>query len=285
MLVDETISVFISYRNLTHYRKLGYNPIIDKNLEIRTQDLPSSSHVKVIVKCSICESEKTIMYCKYIENKKRHGFYGCKKCSRNKAGLTSIHKYGVDNYSKTQDWKERVEKTNKEKFGYKSNLMNPEYQKKIKNILKEKYGTENFFEINRTKKEIKEKFSIKELVYSLIGDVDLSEDRYEDVIINQDYLKYRNECRRITKSNLKNLLNNWDGTDFYDGEKISENCNLNHNDPKYPTLDHKRSIYFGFVNGISPIEIGSIENLCITKRSINSSKCSMNESEFRDRIG
>lgn len=48
----------------------------------------------------------------------------------------------------------------------------------------------------------------------------------------------------------------------------------------YPTIDHKISVYYGFINNISPEEIGDISNLCITKRWINSTKRDSIESEF-----
>ena len=55
---------------------------------------------------------------------------------------------------------------------------------------------------------------------------------------------------------------------------------LNSNDKNYPTIDHKISIFCGFKNGISCI-IGNINNLCITKRGINSSKNKKNHNEFK----
>lgn len=107
-----------------------------------------------------------------------------------------------------------------------------------------------------------------------------SENFYKPIIDSDDYLIYRNECRRLTNSNIKKLFKDWDGLDYYDGVDISLNFDLNHNDPSYPTIDHKTSIYFGFINKIDPILIGSIENLCITKRSYNSKKRDLCENEF-----
>ena len=74
------------------------------------------------------------------------------------------------------------------------------------------------------------------------------------------------------KTNRKVLFSLWDGIDFYDGENIIDNMNLHHNDRLYPTVDHKISIYNGFKNNISIEVISSIDNLCITKRHINSTK-------------
>jgi hypothetical protein len=65
------------------------------------------------------------------------------------------------------------------------------------------------------------------------------------------------------------LLESWDGYDFYDGEYIKNNFQLHYFDNKYPTIDHKISIYDGFISGISPVEISNIKNLCFTKRITN----------------
>jgi len=270
MIKDKFISIDISYRNITHYRKLGYNPILNEKLEIKTEDLSTSSHVRIIAICEICKNEKEIQYHKYIVNKRRHGFYGCKGCSRQKAALTSIELYGVDNYSKTDEYRKRVEKTNLEKFGYKTNLINPDYIKSIKETLKEKYGTDKFFEIKGSKN--KRKFKSLDLNDILNQSIDYSESKYSDFNITEEYILYRNECRRITNKSLKELINNWNGLDYYDGESIKDNWNLPHIHKDYPTIDHKISIYYGFVNKLSPSEIGNIDNLCITKRTINSSK-------------
>ena len=176
MLKYNKIKVNISYRNYTHYVKLGYDDVvINKYLEIKTEHLPSSSHVKVDVICEICKNENIIIYHKYIMNKKRHGFYGCRSCSRQKAVLTSLEKYGVDNFSKTEEWKNKVEKTNMEKFGYKTNLLNPEYKELIKNRLVEKYGTEEHWKIRKKRKKMIINDSISEIINQ---DIKLSEDLY-----------------------------------------------------------------------------------------------------------
>lgn len=268
MLKFDKINVFISYRNYTHYLKLGYNPTINQNLEILTTHLPSSSHIRTIAICELCKKEVEIQYHKYLMNKNRHGFYGCRSCSRQKAALTSLKKYGVDNYSKTDEWKKRVEETNVKKFGYKTNLLDPEYQEKIKNILIEKYGTDKHWEIRKEKK----KFKFNEIVLDLGEDIKYSEGLYNEDFIYDEYKIYRRECRRLTNRNIKKLYNNWDGKDFYDDEYIYDNLSLDPNDPKYPTIDHKISIYWGFKNEIPAKEISDITNLCITKRSINASK-------------
>ena len=282
MLKDNKIEVDISYRNITHYLKLGYEAYLNNKLEILTEHLPSGSHFVVDVICEICKKNNKIRYHKYLENKKRHNFYGCKSCSRQKAALTSMSKYGVDNYSKTKEWSERVEKTNIEKFGYKTNLISPINKEDIKSKLKKLYGTENFYEINRTGFSLVKKFKINESIDDLTSNIlKYSEDLYDNSLLDKKYLSYRNEVRRLTKSSVKLLIENWNGLDYYSNDNISDNFNLDHNDPNYPTIDHKISIYYGYSKNISFNIISDVTNLCITKRSINSKKRSLTEEEFK----
>lgn len=168
MIKNEKIEVMISYRNVTHYRKLGYSPIINEKLLIETKHLPSNSHFRIDVICEICGKDSNLRYHKYIENRSRHNFYSCKSCSRQKAALTSINKWGVDNYSKTDEFKKRVESTNMSKYGYKTNLISPDYKSKIKDILIEKYGTDKFYEINRDGNTTKNRFKLIENIESLM---------------------------------------------------------------------------------------------------------------------
>lgn len=281
MIKNDKIEVNISYRNITHYRKLGYNPILNENLIISTIHLPSNSHFRIDVICEICGKESNIRYHKYIENRKRHNFYSCKSCSRQKAALTSIEKWGVDNYSKTEEYKERVEITNLEKYGYKTNLISPDYKDKIKDILKDKYGTDKFYNINRNGKNSKKRFKLIDNIEDLMISFENSELFYKDIDSSDGYLLYRNEVRRITRNNIKIFLQKWNGEDYYDSENIMYNYKLDKNDPNYPTIDHKISVYYGFINNIPAEEISSLENLCITKRYINSKKRDLIELEFK----
>lgn len=189
--VKEKIIIHISYRNVTHYLKLGYNATINENLEIQTKDLPSSSHIRLDVICQRCGSITNLRFHKYISNKERGGIYTCRRCRTEKVeSLATIFK---------------------------------------------------------------------------------SEELYED-ISNKNYKLYKNEVRRLSKKSVKTLYTNWNGYDFYDNEYIKEYLNLSHVDNRYPSVDHKISIYYGFINNIPPKEIANISNLCITKRFINSSK-------------
>jgi hypothetical protein len=86
------------------------------------------------------------------------------------------------------------------------------------------------------------------------------------------YKVYERNCRNLTNSIKKELFNNWDGYDYYDNEFIKDYLNLKWYDKNYPTIDHKISVYYGFTNNLSVQDICDINNLCITKRRINSAK-------------
>jgi len=197
--LNNRIVINISYRNITHYLKLGYDAVLNSKLEINVLDLPSVSHVRVDALCEKCCSINNIQFCKYISNKQRDGSYTCKKCK--------VHK------------------------------------------------TQRLFTIEK------------------------SEDRHNS-IDNISFRLYKNEVRRLTKRSSKFLFDSWSGFDYYDGEYIKENLSLSHISDNYPTIDHKNSVYYGFKNNIPASEIADISNLCITKRSINSSKRNLLEYEL-----
>ena len=52
---------------------------------------------------------------------------------------------------------------------------------------------------------------------------------------------------------------------------------------KYASIDHKKSVYFGFINNLPIEEIACLDNLCITKISLNSQKGRLNENEYKEK--
>lgn len=276
MIITNTIDINISYRNISHYLKLGYVTFIGDILNIKVVDLPTQSHQKIQVKCEICLNESILQYDKYNININRHGFYSCKKCSRTKARITSRILYGVDNYTQLESSKEKTALNNMKKYGVKTTLLDKSTKDKIRETMIIKYGTDKFYNIrngnNANRKEIPESPVIREKTLNPI-------DKYIE-IYNNDYFLYRNEVRKLTKRNSTTLYSNWDGYDYYDNEYIKDYLQLNINNPLYPTIDHKISIYYAFNNKIEPSKIADISNLCITKRSINSSKRILNKYQF-----
>ena len=140
MIKEKEINVHISYRNITHYKKLGYNVNLHESILIKTEDLSSVSHQKVKAICDNCGEEKEIPYHKYLENEKRCGYYGCKKCSNKKRELTSLSKFGVTNYAKSDECKEKISKNNIKKYGVKTTLLEKNTKEKIDKTIFDNFG-------------------------------------------------------------------------------------------------------------------------------------------------
>jgi hypothetical protein len=148
------VKIDITSRNVTHFKNKGYSVKNgDMDVLVDIKDLSDNSRIKVIAICG-CGSENEISYCKYLENKKRQGFYGCKKCSNKKRTQTNLNKFGVDNFMKTDECKEKISSNNIKKYGVKTTLLEKNTKEKIKNTLKEKYGVCEILSSNEIRNKI-----------------------------------------------------------------------------------------------------------------------------------
>jgi len=156
------------------------------------------------------------------------------------------------------------------KTGDKNPSKRTEVREKIRNSILKLY---------ENNPEIKDKISKSLNEYFESNNLFISE-KEKDV-----YIKYRKLIDNLTKRNKNKLIQEWNGLDYYDGENISLNFQFNYNDEKYPTIDHKISIFEGFKKGYQVEEISSLDNLCITKRINNSKKSFKSEEEFKLILG
>jgi hypothetical protein len=207
---------------------------------------------------------------------------------REKSKKTIIEKWGVESYSQTSEFKEKI-LNNKD-----------EIIKKIKDRFKENWGVEWISQSNHYKEIMKlnrdeiimkvkktcidrygvDNVSKVESVAKLINETKRNLNQIiPDELVSEWYL-YKRDVVKFTKRSKRELLKNWDGYDYYDNEFIKDYLSLNHTNNLYPTIDHKNSVFWGFVNCIPAEEIGSYDNLCFTKRTINSRKGRLIEKEF-----
>jgi hypothetical protein len=223
--------------------------------------------------------------------------------------------YGVDNYSKTEEYKLKFKKTCLEKYGVENPLQYEEFLNKLKKTNLERYGTNFTFENDIISKKAEEscltRHGVRKFIqrkdfniiyeescmkkYGVSNAQQVSEIRNKtkltriergldiDDIFLSEFEIYKRKVRALTRKNRKILLEIWNGTDYYDGEYIKDNFDLEYIDPKYPTIDHKISIFDGFKEGFTSEEISSLDNLCFTKRGINSSKNSLSEIEYKQK--
>ena len=156
MIKETELEIFINNRNISYYKKLGYNVKNNSIINVKIEDINKNSKIKITAICEECGIENTINLEKYYKNEERQGYYGCKKCSRKKFRLTNIKNFGVDNPMKNAEIKNKVEENNLSKYGVKTTLLEDNTKEKIKNTLIEKYGIESPF----LSKVIKEKSKI-----------------------------------------------------------------------------------------------------------------------------
>ena len=207
---------------------------------------------------------------------------------REKSKLTLVEKYGVDHYSKTDNFKNEITLN-------KVNIVD-----KIRQVFIDKYGVDWYFKTIESKENNASKISSTENKRKTtciekygVDNVSKVPEIYKKILsskINNGYNiptenmseweVYKSSVRNITNRNKKRLYEEWDGFDYYDDELIKGYLSYGHTHRFYPTIDHKISVIFGFINSIQPEEIGDISNLCITKRYINSMKGPIIEENF-----
>jgi len=219
--------------NILNIKYYPANKIGD-SIDLNPSSLPVGSGIVLDVKCDYCGKIKKLQFRKYIRNTQNLKVkYSCSNsCSVEKYRETCLSKYGVDNAFKLEENKQKFKKTCESKYGVDNPLKNKEISNKMVFT-----------------KEVKGQYSKN----------------------RSEYIIYKNKCRTLSRLNRLSVLENWNGYDYYDGEYIFEYLKLNPLNALYPTVDHKMSILEGFKNNFSPEEISNINNLCVTKRKINSS--------------
>jgi len=287
MILQKYVDIKINSRNFDYYKSIIDNIKNNKIYKISVNDLFDGSHTKILVSCDVCFFNYEKPYRQYKSSFDKYNMYCCSpKCAQVKNKITNLNRYGVTNVFQSDIIKNKISETNFLKYGVYYVTQSMDIKNKMINTLKEKYSVDNPMKCN----EIKEKvFSTNLLKYGnsiytcseiakklrIINNREISEsDRNE-------FDKYQIKVRYFTNKVKSILYENWDGFDYYDNEFIKNN-NIKYKfyDKNYPTIDHKISIYFGFINNIDPEIIGNLENLCITKRGINSKKNNRNEDSF-----
>lgn len=263
MIIEKKVEIIVNDRVVPHFKKLGYDVKSNQKLIVPIEHLNKGSHAIVSVQCDICKTEiKKMEYRNYLKSIKFDNLYYCRKnkCFVEKVKKSTFEKYGVSNTSKLEEKKIKWEKTNLEIYGHKNAFQSETIKEKIRQYYRDNY---NGAEWNTQIKEVRDK-------NGWIPDEDLN-----------GFRLYNRICRKYTARNKKELLEKWDGFDYYDGEYIKNNFKLYQKDPNYPTVDHKISVKQGYLIGLDEKIIADINNLCITKFGLNSSKRCKSEEEYK----
>lgn len=166
MIKNEFIKIKWHNKNKKHLENKGYIfTNYGDEIVIKTIDLPQSSNIKIHVKCDTeeCNNENYIKFQDY--NKcvnKNDGVYICISCGHQKRKETCLEKYGfetllqnkelmteyikniygVDNYAKTNEFKEYYKKYCQETYGVDNIFQLDDIKTKSKLTCIEKFGYE-----------------------------------------------------------------------------------------------------------------------------------------------
>jgi hypothetical protein len=311
MLITDKVLIKMNGKHISKYRDKGYNCNVNEIIEVDIKDVPLSSKIEIETKCDVCGDIIKTTYHQYNLSIKNGGFYSCfGKCSNIKVKDTNLNKYGVDAPAKNKTILEKMKNTYIEKYGvdnpsksenvkikklltniengYDNPFQSADIKVKIKQSNLIKYGVDNPSKSEEIKAR-KELTSLKNYGVRHHAKSPLYQERLKQIRIENGnqvpdelldkYLLYRRKVDNKTDTIKKLLFEKWDGYDYYDNEYIKNNSKEDKNN--YPSIDHKKSVYYGFINNLPIEEIACLENMCITKICLNSQKGRLNEEEYR----
>lgn len=242
--------------------------------------------------CKSCNNKRPRDYRSIIEKRKNTMMsrYGVSNAMfdediKDKIKNTNIERYGVENVFQSNEIKNKIKESNMERHGVEYPSQSPTIKEKMINSYIESYGVKH----PSQSEEIKTKKSLTCLKNHGVENPSQSVEIMDKILQSRGFNRsydisefndYKYLVVRLTSKNKKKLLGSWDGYDYYDKEYILENYRLSPNDKSYPTIDHKKSIFYCFNNNISIYDASDISNLCITKRYINSRKNRKNDNNF-----
>ena len=224
MLIDKTIKIKVSMKNIEHFKKLNIECNLKETIEIDSKNLNKGSHILVDVKCDICNTEKQLSFQKYIKNIKNGGIYCCSsKCAQLKVKNTSLEKFGSEYYMQTDEYKKRHRKISLEKYGVEHHTQNEDVKNKsketsmriygfnnpsksqividkIKNTFMNKYGVENISKLDYIKKDISNKVN-KKMDQIKISRKKTLKEKYNIENISQ----LESVKEKVRETNLKNI--------------------------------------------------------------------------------
>ena len=208
---------------------------------------------------------------------------------------TMLSKYGVEHAMQSKEIKEKVHINNLKKYGTEYTINLPQVREAAKLAIEE-----NFDEINlirgksiqasskeaniKRRKTVFEKFGVHSIsqVKEIVNKARETIKRKYGFKTDDElecFERYRKEVRRHTNSIKNNIVKS---SKCYYTNIIMDYENKDNHNKFQATIDHKKSIIYGFKNNIDPSIIGNINNLCFCCRFVNSIKNYKCEEEFKE---
>jgi hypothetical protein len=229
MILTNKIEIKTTNKNISHYKKNGFDVKSGDWISISPEQLPITSKIKILVECDNCHRQLEILYHSYYRNIKNKIYY-CNKCSSIRGKETSLLIYGVEHPLQNKDVMDKVKKTNINKYGTEFSSQNEKIKEKTKNTCLEKYGETSFM-----KTEVFKDISRKTFI-----------ENYKDI-----RNKIENTC--INKFGVKSPFSSEDIK-----EKISNTKKERYNDKNYNNRKKYKETcleIFGYENPMSNFDV------------------------------
>jgi len=135
-------------------------------------------------------------------------------------------------------------------------------QKKLENTCKEKYGVTNISKISNS--------------FELLNKIP-----YEKLKFDEEFSQYKAKSGRLAKKYHSKNKNSLPEYCFFTGIQFADvDGDVNPNDPRKRSLDHRIPVLLCFLQGIPVEECSSEKNLCYVLRYVNSVKGNTDEKSF-----
>lgn len=235
-------------------------------------------------KCIICISGDT----KFISPERIYRKTCSRFCGTKLRELNLFKESGLTNISQISSIKEKKIKTCIKNFGCKHPMLSTKIKEKHKKTVLSKYGVEN---VSQNPEIIKKRHDTIINRYGKFSFAQTKEFRelqekagiWIPLNNKSDFEIYSMLVWSITNKIQNQLFDNWNGKCHYSNVFLVTD-KKKFQDPLYATIDHKTSIYYGYVNKIPPEQIGGIKNLCLCSRKMNSKKKILTEEQFKSKI-
>lgn len=157
MILTKTVTVRAGGKNINRYRELGYDVKFRQPIEVKVEDLPNRSSVRIVCRCDEegCGNTREISYSAYRLTFEKLGHYRCFQCGQKAKEQIFLDKYGVANPMMLKEIAEKVQKTSLERYGYRFIFEADNFQDIKKMACLEKYGVEHQLQSDLIKEKIK----------------------------------------------------------------------------------------------------------------------------------
>lgn len=166
-LIQENIKVKVNNFNKEHFEALGYIVNFNSYIDIKVNELPIGSGLKIKVKCDYCGKEFDKAYRRYLETKDD---ICCDECKTQKMQDTTLERYGNKCSLRNADVALKTKATNLRKIGVENPFQSSIIREKIKNTMMERYSVFNTAESPELRakmnKTMKYKYSNKAITTS-----------------------------------------------------------------------------------------------------------------------